>query len=193
MHRVLRALLITGAALNAWIALAYLIFVADVGSQPMMQWQGIATCVLLFVAPGLTFVPLARSIGASLYEVEGIGGWASFGFVVTFITPNDTLTRTEFLVFLLPLTVVVATAATLLAYIFGLRVYRNDPRRHDFLRARRQGYLAALVVVALFLLNSIHVLSMVNGGLLVVIAILCEVLMLSRSRPEAAQAASAGR
>ncbi len=182
MHAILRILLIVGAAANTWLALGYLIFVADVGSKPALSWQVVATCVLLFVAPAVVFVPLARALRVSIYEIEGIGGWAVFGFVLTFITPNETLSRSEFLVFLLPLTVVIATVATLIAHAFGLRVYRNDPRRHDFLRARRQGYLVALVLVALFLLNSIHVLSIVNGVLLVVIAILCEVVMLSRGR-----------
>jgi hypothetical protein len=193
MHQVLRILLIVGAAANAWLALGYLIFVADVGSKPTFSWQVVAACGLLIVAPGLVFIPLAKALKVSIYEIEGIAGWAVFGFVLTFITPSDTLSRAEFLIFLLPLTVVIATVATLIAYAFGLRVYRNDPRRHDFLRARRQGYLAALVLVALFLLNSIHVLSVVNGVLLVVIAILCEMFMLSRGRPPSTQPAAVGR
>lgn len=193
MHQVLRILLIVGAAANTWLALGYLIFVADVGSKHAFSWQVVATCGLLIVAPGLVFIPLAKALKVSIYEIEGIAGWAVFGFVLTFITPSDTLSRAEFLIFLLPLTVVIATVATLIAYAFGLRVYRNDPRQHDFLRARRQGYLAALVLVALFLLSSIHVLSVVNGVLLVVIAILCEVFMLSRGRPLSTQPAVVGR
>lgn len=193
MHRMLRILFILGAAANAWLALAYLIFVANVGSRPMLDWRVVATCLLLIVAPGLVFIPLARLLKVSIYEIESIGGWAVFGFVLTFITPSSVLSRSEFLIFLLPLTVVIATIATPIAYAFGLRVYRNDPRRHDFLRARRQGYLVALVLVALFLLNSIQVLSVVNGVLLVVIAILCEVFMLSRGRPPQNQPAPVGR
>lgn len=182
MQRILHIVFLVGAALNAWLALGYLIFIADAGSQPMLSWQVVVTCILLLVAPGLVFIPLARALKVSLYEYEGIGGWAIFGFVLTFIRPSDSLSRAEFLIFLLPLTVVIATVATLVAYAFGLRIYRNDPRRHDFLRARRQGYIVGLVLVALFLLNSIHVLSIVSGILLVVIAILCEVVMLSRGR-----------
>ncbi|MBA2453060.1 MAG: hypothetical protein H0V47_07805 [Chloroflexia bacterium] len=193
MQRILRILFIIGAAANAWLALAYLIFVVDAGSRPMFDLRVMATCVLLLVAPGLVFIPLARALKVSIYEIEGIGGWAVFGFVLTFVTPSDVLSRSEFLIFLLPLTVVIATIATPIAYAFGLRVYRDDPRRHDFLRARRQGYLVALVLVALFLLNSIQVLSAVNGVLLVVIAILCEVFMLSRGRPLPAPPVSAGR
>lgn len=193
MHRILGIVFIIGAAANAWLALAYLIFVADVGSKSMFDWRVMATCLLLLVAPGLVFVPLARALKVSVYEIEGIGGWAVFGFVLTFIAPSNILSRSEFLIFLLPLTVAIATIATPIAYAFGLRVYRNDSRRHDFLRARRQGYLVALVLVALFVLNSIQVLSSVNGVLLVVIAILCEVFMLSRGRPTQAQSAPLGR
>lgn len=182
MHVVLRGLLIAGAAFSAWLMLGYLIFIQDAGSLPVSDWRVLVTCGLLFTAPALTFIPLARMLGAALYEVEGLVGWSTFGFVITFMTPGQPLTRTEFLVFLLPLTVVIATLATLVSYAFGFRIYRNDPRRRDFLRARRQGYLSALVVVALFLLHGIGVLSAVNGGLLVLIAILCEMLMLSRSR-----------
>lgn len=183
MHRVLRWLVILGAAANAWLALGYLIFAADVGSRPVSDWRVPATWLLLLLAPALTFIPLARALNAALYEVEGIAGWAAFGFVLTFITPQDTLTRTQFLVFLLPLTVVIATLATLVAYAFGVRIYRNDPRSYNFLRARRQGYIVALVLVALFLLHGIQVLNPVNGLLLVVVAILCEVFMLSRGQP----------
>lgn len=183
MQRFWRILFITCAAANAWLALGYLIFAVDVGSGPMFQWQAIATYVLLLVAPGLVFIPLARALRVSVYEVEGIAGWAVFGFVFTFVTPGESLSRSEFLIFLLPLTVVIATVATLIAYGFGVRIHRNDPRRHNFLRARRQGYIVALVLVALFLLNSIHVLSAVNGTLLVIIAVLCEAFMLSHGHP----------
>lgn len=182
MHVVLRGLIVAGAAFSALLALGYLIFVHNAGSLPLSDWRVVVTFGLLIAAPALTFIPLARVLDAALYEVEGLVGWATFGFVITFITPGASLTRTEFLVFLLPLTVVIATLATLVSYAFGYRIYRNDQRRRDFLRARRQGYLAALVVVALFLLHGIGVLSPVNGGLLVLIAILCETLMLSRSR-----------
>jgi hypothetical protein len=184
MHRALRIVFIVGAAANAWIALAYLLFVANVGDLPATDAQVILTCALLLVAPGLTFIPLARVLQATLYEVEGIVGWASFGFVLTFVTPSATLSRTEFLIFLLPLTVVIATIATLIAYAFGYRIYREEPRRRrDFLRARRQGYIVSLVIVALFLLHGIQVLTLVSGVLLVVVAVLCEIVMLSRDRP----------
>lgn len=187
MHRSLKIMLIAGAAANAWIALAYFMFVVDVGSLPATNWQVIITCALLLLAPALTFIPLARMLNAALYEVEGIAGWATFGFVLAFVTPGSSLTRTEFLIFLLPLVVVIATLATLVAYAFGFRIYRNTPGQRDFFRARRQGYVVGLVSVALFLLYGIQVLSIVNGVLLIVVAVLCEFVMLSRARPTAAR------
>lgn len=187
MGRVIRPLSITCAATAAWIALAYLVFSRDVGAMSFGHPAVLATCALLLAAPALTFIPIARALGVSLYEVEGIVGWATFGFVITFVTPGDSLSRTEFLAFLLPLTVVIATVATLIAYAFGYRVYRYTPWQRDFLRARRQGYLTALVIVALFLLNGIQVLNLMTGLLLVVIAVLCEVVMLSRVRPATAR------
>lgn len=187
MHRILKVTLIAGAALNAWIALGWLIFGQNVGSLPFSNVKVLAACALLLAAPALTFIPIARALHAPLYEVEGIAGWAMFGFVFAFVTPGESLSRTEFLLFLLPLTVVVATIATLVAFAFGYRVYRNTPLQRDFLRARRQGYLAGLVAVALFLLNGIQVLNLVTGVLLVVIAVLCEVVMLSRAQPGGAR------
>lgn len=187
MHRAVRILLITTAAVNAWIALGYLVLVENAGSLPAGDPKVIGTFLLLLVAPGLTFIPIARALRATLFEVEGVAGWATFGFVFTFITPGNTLSRGEFLLFLLPLTVVIATVATLVAYAFGYRIYRNTPFQRDFLRARRQGYIVGIVVVALFLLNGIQVLSLVTGVLLIVIAILCEVVMLSRARPAPAR------
>ena len=78
MQRVLHIIFLAGAALNAWLALGYLIFIADTGSRPMLSWQVIATCILLLVAPGLVFIPLARALRVSLYEYEGIAGWPIF-------------------------------------------------------------------------------------------------------------------
>jgi hypothetical protein len=183
MHGIPKALFIILAALNAWIALGYLVFVVDAGALPASDLRVPATMFLLVLAPALTFIPLARLLNAALYEVEGILGWASFGFVLTFVTPGSSLTRSEFLIFLLPLVVVIATLATLVSYAFGYRIYRGTTAQRDFLRARRQGYGVGLVVVALFLLHGIQVLSLVNGVLLVTIAVLCEVVMLSRARP----------
>lgn len=183
MHGILKALFIILAALNAWLALGYLVFAVDAGSLPASDYRVPATMILLLLAPALTFIPLARLLNVALYEVEGILGWASFGFVLTFVTPGTSLTRTEFLIFLLPLVVVIATMASLVSYAFGYRIYRGTASQRDFLRARRQGYGVGLVVVALFLLHGIQVLSLVTGVLLVTIAVLCEVVMLSRARP----------
>lgn len=182
MHPMVKAFLFGLVTPVAWVALGWLVFVRNVGELPASNALVFLTGALLVAAPALTFVPLARVLQAPLYEVEGIFGWATFGFVITFLTPGETLSRGEFLIFLLPLTVAIASVVTLIAHAFDRRIHRHAPYRQSFLRARRQGYLAALVMVALFLLHGIQVLSLVNGTLLLVVAILCEVVMLSRDR-----------
>lgn len=186
MHPLLKAFLFGLVAPLAWLTLGWLLFVRNVGDLPATDPLVILAGGLLVAAPALTFVPLARVLHAPLYDVEGIVGWSTFGFVITFLSPGETLSRGEFLIFLLPLTVAIASVATLVAHAFDRRIHRGAPHRQSFLRARRQGYLAALVVVALFLLNGIQVLSPVSGLLLLVVAILCEVVMLSRDRQEPA-------
>lgn len=184
MHQLLKAFLFGFVAPFAWLVLGWLVFVRNVGELPATEPLVLLAGGLLVAAPALTFVPLARALGAPLYDIEGIAGWATFGFVITFMSPGESLSRGEFLIFLLPLTVAIASVATLIAHAFDRRIHRNAPYRQSFLRARRQGYLAALVVVALFLLHGIQVLSPVSGMLLLVVAILCEVIMLSRDRQE---------
>jgi hypothetical protein len=168
------------AALAAWAQLVYLAFVANVGAAPLSRPPALMGCALLFIAPGLTFVPLARWLHAPLYDIEALVGWASFGFVLVFLAPRSTPSLGEFLVFLLPLTVALGTCCTLAAYLVGLRVYRGSVRRHDFVRARRQGYLAAICLEALALLHGIGVLTLAGAGLLVLICVLTEALLLAR-------------
>ena len=169
--------------LVAWGQLGLLVFVTNVGNAPLSSGRALVTCALLFIAPGLTFVPLARWCDAPLYEVEALAGWAAFGFVFIFLAPSPAPSLGEFLVFMLPLTVALGTCCSLVAYLVGLRVYRHDPRRHDFVRARRQGYLAAILLVALALLHGIGVLTPAGAGLLLVIGVLTEALLLARRQP----------
>jgi hypothetical protein len=172
-----------GGAFGLWMVLGWLVFGADAGGRQPPDLLALLTCALLLLAPALTFGPLARCWPAPLYDLEAIIGWGTFGYVFVFLAPRDSLSRAEFMLFVLPLTVALATLFTLVAYLAGLRVYRGDPRRHDFVRARRQGYLAALFVVTLGLLNTIGVLTAANGALLLLICVLTESLMLARRAP----------
>jgi hypothetical protein len=180
MHRTGQVALISLGALLSWLALGQLILVEDVGSQAPFDPRRLLLYLLLLAAPVLTFVPLARWARAPFYDLEAVAGWGSLGFVVAVITPADPPTLAQFLSFLLPLTMALATLATLGSYLVGLRIYRNDPRRYDFVRARRQGYLVALVLVASMLLFSIGTLSPTSAVLLLVVAVLAEMFSLSR-------------
>lgn len=182
MHRLAVVGGFSALALLSWGLLGWLVFAADAGSAPALAPRALAAGALLFIAPATTFMPLARLFRAPLYDMEAIAGWASFGFVLTFLAPRQAPSLAEFLIFLLPLTVALASVGTLGAYLIGLRVFRNDPRRYDFVRARRQGYLAALFLVALALLHGIGVLTAANGVLLLVICVLVEALTLARWR-----------
>ena len=181
MQRMVLGVAYAGVVLMAWVVLGLLVVVWDGGDRPATDRLALLTCALIIVAPTLTFVPLARLWRAPLYDLEALAGWGAFGYVFVFLAPRASLSLLEFLLFVVPLTVALATVFTACAYLAGLRVYRGDPRCRDMLRARRQGYLAALCVVTLALLNSIGVLTPANGVLLVLIAGLTESLMLARA------------
>ena len=180
MHRSGQTAIVALGALLSWLALGQLIFVEDVGSRPVLDPVRMLCYVLLLAAPVMTFVPLARWAQAPFYDVEATAGWATLGFVVAFLTPDDPPSLAQFLLFLLPLTVALATLGAMGSHLVGLRVYRGNARRSDFVRARRQGYLAALVLVASMLLFSIRTLSPSSAVLLLVIAVLAEMFALSR-------------
>lgn len=180
MHRTGQSALVALGALLSWITLGQLILVENVGDRTVFDPARLLFYLLLLAAPVLTFVPLARWAHAPFYDIEATVAWATLGFVVAIVTPADPPTLAQFLVCLLPLTVALATVATLVSYLVGLRVYRGDPRRNDFVRARRQGYLVALVLVASMLLFSVGTFSPTSAVLLVVIAVLAEMFALTR-------------
>jgi hypothetical protein len=182
MRRVLQASGRCGLALAGWGILGYLVIVANVGAAPLISPGRVAATGLLLFAPALTFGPLARRLGAPLYDIEGVVGWASCGYVLIFLAPRATPSLGQFLIFLLPLTIALASVCSLLAYLVGLRVLLGDPRAHDFVRARRQGYLAALCIVALGLLHGAGLLTPAIAVLLVGLAILTELLAQSAWR-----------
>lgn len=180
MHRRAQTAIVALAALFSWLMLGQLILVENVGERPAFDPLSLLFYLLLLAAPACTFVPLAGWARAPLYDVEAIAGWATLGFVVAIVPPADPPTLGQFLLLLLPLTVALATLATLVSFLVGLRVYRGDPRRHGIVRARRQGYLVAIVLIANMLLLSIGALSVTSAVLLITIAILAEVFALTR-------------
>lgn len=193
MRRLLNIGCWAGLTLALWLALVRMVFVVDTGSRPALSWPGVTTFALLLLAPAVAIMPLARWSRIPLLDVEAVAGWATFGFVLTFLRPSDPPTLGQFLVFLLPLTVALASVGTLASFAVGLRVYRDDPRCHDVVRARRQGYLGAFFTVALVLLHSVGTLTPTSGAFLLVIVALAEMFWLARGNARAHSARAVAR
>ncbi len=174
-----------------WLTLGRLV-VSGVGAGSMLSGEAVITLLLLFAAPAATFVPLRRWTRIPLYDLEGIAGWSTLGFILTFLRPNSPPSLGQFLFFILALTVAMATLCTLGSYLVGLRLYQHDGRRYDLVRARRQGYLAATFVVALLVLHGIGTLTPTSGTLLLVLVVLAELFSLSRANMKPATARVSG-
>jgi hypothetical protein len=189
MSRASQNTIVAFGALLCWLMLGQLLFVERLDRLPVLSSWRMLFYLLVILAPLLTFVPIARWMRAPFYEVEAVAGWATLGLVLGLVTPADPPSLAQFLVFLLPLTVALATLGTLASYLAGLRVYRNDPRRYDIVRARRQGYLMAMLAVAGMLLFSVGTLSPSSAALLVLVGVLAEMFALSRDAQRAGRIA----
>lgn len=181
LTRVVPALLLIAAAIAAWGAVYYWIVVADVGAERDF-WAGrrLAAYAAFILAPALTFLPIGRLLRIPLYDLEAIAAWSTLAFVVTFVHPSEQPSRAVLLLFLVPLTMALATIFTLLSYAVGWRLLTRRSQRYDFVRARREGYLLAMFVVGCLLLSMLEVLTAVNVTLLALILLLLEVFLLSR-------------
>jgi hypothetical protein len=189
MSRASQNTIVAFGALLCWLMLGQLLFVERLDRLPVLSGWRMLFYLLVFLAPLLTFVPIARWMRAPFFDVEAVAGWATLGLVLGLVTPADPPSLAQFLVFLLPLTVALATLGTLASYLAGLRVYRNDPRRYDIVRARRQGYLMAMLAVAGMLLFSVGTLSPSSAALLVLVGVLAEMFALSRDAQRAGRIA----
>lgn len=178
VHRALWALL----CLNLWLFIGYMVFERNVGAEPLLSGSALVTATAMLLAPWVTFLPIATRLGMPLFEYEAAVGWATLMFVVSFIPPDDPVSRGQFLVLLLPLTVAIASLAALVAFAVGRRL-SNEPRSAaDVVRARREGYFAGIVLVLMLLMQSLGVLSIVNAMLAISAAALAEGLMLTRKK-----------
>lgn len=180
MPRWLWITLWTTVCLNLWMFLAYLVIHRDVGAQPIASPLGVLTCVILVLAPWITFLPIATRLRAPFFEWEAMLGWSTFGFVVTFVPPDDPVTRGQFLVLVIPMTIAISTILTPITYAVGRRVAGGAPTARAVVRARREGYLAAISVVLIVLLHAFGVLSIYNFTLTIAAAVLAEALMIGR-------------
>jgi ABC-type multidrug transport system permease subunit len=115
MSRTGQSMIVALGAMVSWLMLGQLILVEDAGDLTAFDPWRLLLYVLLVAAPVLTFVPIARWAHAPFYDIEATVGWATLGFVVAIVTPADPPTLAQFLVFLLPLTVALATLTALVS------------------------------------------------------------------------------
>ena len=189
--RILAGLAMASAGVVAWYLAGLLIMAYDVGSVPdFWASERLLAYGLFILAPALTFAPLARLASIPLLDLEAVFAWSMLLYVWTFVDPEEAQALPTLLLFLVPLTMSLATIFTLFAYLLGARLAARQGRRYDPLRARRQGYLAAMFIVGCLLLRMLEVLSPVNAGLLALIVLLIELLLLARPPASEHSAAS---
>jgi hypothetical protein len=176
-------------AIGSWALVWILIVPVDVGSvRDFFAPVRVVAYIAFVVAPLVTFLPIARALSIPLYDLESVIAWSTLLFVVTFINPGGTPPFPILLLFLITLMMSLATIFTLVSYAIGYRLLTRRSQKYDFLRARREGYLAAMFLVGILLLHLLEVLSIVNGALLALIIVLLEVFLLSRGTSTGASA-----
>ena len=174
--------LVVCASALAWTSVYDFIVVRDVGTVPGFWAPARLAAYGCFVlAPAITFIPISRALRIPLYDLEAIVAWSTLAFVVAFVDPGTQPALPILLLFLVPLTMAIATIFTLISAAIGFRLLTRRSLRYDFVRARREGYLAAMFLVGCLLLALLGVLSWVNAALLALIVLLLEVFLLSRS------------
>lgn len=193
MTRGGRLLLVIAACIVAWLLVYDLIVVRNVGAiRSFWAPERLLAYVAFILAPGLTFTPISRALRIPLYDLEAIVAWSTLTFVITFFNPGSQPPLPLLLVFLVSLTMSLATVFTLLSYAVGFRLLRRRSKRYDFIRARREGYLAAMLIVGSLLLSLLHVFSTVNAALLALIVLLVEVFLLARTPASRSPASQVG-
>lgn len=180
MHQWLWRTLWFTVSLNLWIFLGYLVIHRDVGDGALISPLGIMTCVVLVLAPWITFLPIATRLRAPFFEWEAMLGWSIFGFVLTFIPPEEPVGRGQFLALVVPMTMAAASLLLPVTYAVGRRVVGGMPGPADVVRARRESYLGAIALTLIVLLNAFGVLSIYNFSLTLAAVVLAEALMLGR-------------
>jgi len=185
--------LVLCAAALAWTGVYDFIVVRGIGGVPGF-WapERLVAYGTFVLAPAVTFIPISRALRIPLYDLEAMVAWSTLAFVVAFVEPGTQPSLPIVLVFLVPLTMAIATIFTLISAAIGFRLLTRRSQRYDFVRARREGYLAAMFMVGCLLLALLDVLSWVNAALLALIVMLLEVFLLSRNPERARAPASPG-
>jgi len=163
--------------------LLHLIVNVDVGNMTFGTPETLLACALLVIAPALIILPVADRLAAPFFDAEAILGWSTLGFIIVFFRPAEDVSYVQFLAFLLPLIAATASIMTLVAYAFVRRIRTRSPRALNVMQARRIGYLAALTLVALALLNALALLTPFNGTLVVAVAVLAELFVVASRQP----------
>ncbi|MBA3946925.1 MAG: hypothetical protein H0X37_20480 [Herpetosiphonaceae bacterium] len=141
------------------------------------------------LASVLTFAPLQWRLALSGLTWQGVLGWTLLAFLLAWAPPptGNLLSLPDlpgYLLLFLAIFYAAASAVTPLAFLVGRRLFSQRLQRLDARRARRQGYEAGLLAVAVLALANLSVLRWWTGLLLVIVILLLETLFLSQVRPE---------
>ncbi len=176
-------------ALLAWGGAALLLTTNVSASLPSL---GSPRHVFVFgwaLAALLTFAPLQWRLALSGLTWQGVLGWTLLAFLLAWAPPptGNLLSLPDvpgYLLLFLALFYAATSAVTPLAFLVGQRLFSQRLQRLDARRARRQGYEAGLLAVAMLALANLSVLRWWTGLLLVIVILLLETLFLSQVRPE---------
>ncbi|MGC8875316.1 MAG: hypothetical protein ACP5SI_12835 [Chloroflexia bacterium] len=169
----------------AWGTWAYFLFVLDVGSSSRSDLWRIAYDVVIFLAPAITFTPLALRFRWPWFAPYAIIAWAAWGYLLAFVRPAPEILMGErsplstwyfFLVLLAVLTSVLAP----LAHWIGLRFLVSRTHRHDWVRPWREALLFSLYLVGLAVGRSLGLLTWPIALLSLLLLVLVEALFLAR-------------
>lgn len=176
-------------AVVAWIGA--LLLLTTNAAQGLGQIGGLQRVIAVGwgLAAFLTFAPLQWRLHLGGLTWQGIFGWGLLGYLLAWAPPptNGLLDLPETPVYLLLFLAVfyaVAAAVCPIAFLLGQRLFSHRLQRLDVRRARRQGYEAGVLAVAVLAMAGLRVLTPLTGILLVVVMILLETLLLSQMRPE---------
>ncbi|MCX7622928.1 MAG: hypothetical protein N2Z82_04120 [Thermomicrobium sp.] len=187
MRVLLRSALLVAwlaGVLASWRLAFWLIVERDVGAiADFWTLERLLAYVLFIAAPAITLLPPARLARVPFLEVEAIAGWSTTLYVGTFVDPNRVSSAVAMLVILLPLLVAVSSLYTTIAALIDRRLAARHQRPPDPLTARRRGYVFGLFTVGCLLLQSLEALTLLNAGLLALIALFVELLALTWFAP----------
>jgi hypothetical protein len=168
----------------AWAAAIWLIVARNVGTISDF-WAPIRllTAAAFLAAPALTFLPLERVTRVPFLSIEAIAGWSTTLFVWTFVDPSRLRSPLAILILLLPLLVAVSTLFTVLSAALEHRwATRSGKEIRSPARPATRLCPGALRRRCL-LLHSLEALTLINAGMLGVIALLAEVMAMTWFAP----------